>query len=151
VYTVDASVFLNAFDPREDGAAESLQFLSEVERRGLSLIEPALLLPELSGPARRAGNEEAVAIAFADSVASLTHVTLVPLEVGSAALARDIAAKHALRGADAVYAAVAQQHATMLVTMDKEQLSRLAGVVETRTPASALAELAPTSSPEEDT
>jgi len=59
-----------------------------------------------------------------------------------ARLAVALAAQHGLRGADAVYAAVAAHAGCTLVTLDQEQLNRLAGAVPTRTPAAALAELA---------
>lgn len=52
---------------------------------------------------------------------------------GEAAAA--IAARQFLRGADAVYAALARRLGTPLVTWDKELLERAAAVVPTLTPA----------------
>ncbi|HEV8260717.1 MAG TPA: hypothetical protein VGQ19_08175 [Burkholderiales bacterium] len=49
-----------------------------------------------------------------------------------------IAAQYFLRGADAVYAALARQLGTPLVTWDKELLERAAAVVPTFTPADRL-------------
>lgn len=47
-----------------------------------------------------------------------------------------IAAEHLLRGADAVYAAVAAIHNCALITLDREQLNRLAPLVRVFTPDS---------------
>jgi predicted nucleic acid-binding protein len=55
--------------------------------------------------------------------------------------AATIAAQSGLRGADAVYAAVAVQMGCTLITLDQEQLTRLTNVVVTQTPAIALATL----------
>lgn len=46
----------------------------------------------------------------------------------------------ALRGADAVYVAVARRAGCTLVTLDREQRERAAPVVRTLTPAEALVE-----------
>jgi len=61
-----------------------------------------------------------------------------------------LAAQQALRGADAVYAAVAVQYECALISLDNEHLTRLAGVVETRTPADLLTELTSELTPETD-
>jgi predicted nucleic acid-binding protein len=57
--------------------------------------------------------------------------------------AADLAATARLRGADAVYAAVAQQYGTVLVTLDRQQLERLPPVVKTARPADVLRAVAP--------
>ncbi len=49
-------------------------------------------------------------------------------------LAMEIAARYRLRGSDAVYAAVALHFGADLVTLDREQLSRLEGVAPVREP-----------------
>ena len=46
-----------------------------------------------------------------------------------------------LRGADAVYGAVAKRHGCKLVTRDQQQLDRLKGAVTCLTPEEALAQL----------
>jgi len=52
-----------------------------------------------------------------------------------------------LRGADAVYAAVAQQAGCTLISLDHEHLTRLGSIVIFRTPAALLAELISPTSP----
>ena len=45
-FTVDASVFLNAFNPYEAGYAESHRLLAELQGQALPIIVPTLLLTE---------------------------------------------------------------------------------------------------------
>ena len=58
-----------------------------------------------------------------------------------------LALAHRLRGADAVYAAVAQQFATTLISRDREHLTHLVGIIPVLHPATALAALRATTSP----
>jgi predicted nucleic acid-binding protein len=55
-----------------------------------------------------------------------------------------LAARHGLRGADAIYAAVAVQSGCTLISLDNEHLTRLVGIVSVLTPATALANQTPT-------
>jgi predicted nucleic acid-binding protein len=65
----------------------------------------------------------------------------VPLDGALADRAAHLAATARLRGADAVYAAVAQQYATTLVTLDRQQLDRLPANIRTLCPADIVHEL----------
>ncbi|RRR72295.1 MAG: hypothetical protein EI684_10245 [Candidatus Viridilinea halotolerans] len=51
-----------------------------------------------------------------------------------------LAADRAIRGADAVYVAVAQRYRCALVSLDREQRERAALLVPTLTPTEALAQ-----------
>jgi hypothetical protein len=55
--------------------------------------------------------------------------------------------QYGLRGADAVYAAVAQQSGYTFISLDNEHLTRLGSIIMVRTPAMVLADLAPPTSP----
>jgi len=62
----------------------------------------------------------------------------MPLDLPRATAAGGVAANLGLRGADAVYIALAQQLGVTLVTWDREQLTRGAAMVLTRTPEQML-------------
>jgi predicted nucleic acid-binding protein len=79
----------------------------------------------------------------AASIAAFGHIQLVLLDDTLAQDAAELAADRALRGADALYVAVARRYGCALVTLDREQRERAAPVVRTLTPAEALAELDP--------
>ena len=72
------------------------------------------------------------------AAAALPHVTLVSLTAAVARLAADLAATHRLRGADAIYVAVARRYGTTIVSRDDEQRARGAAVVACQTPEEAL-------------
>ena len=143
MYTVDASVWVNAFDRREPGHATSRQVLDILRDRALPVFVPTLLPVEVAGAISRTRNNPAQAQAFARALSNLPNVTLVPLDEALADQALMLAAQHSLRGADAVYAAVAAESGCTLISLDNEHLTRLVGVVPTRSPADALADLAP--------
>jgi predicted nucleic acid-binding protein len=128
-YTVDASVFVNAFNPHEPGHTASLDALAAIHRRGDAVVVPTLLLVELSAALARATDDADGARQYANAIAALPHLTLVTLSPTIAGLAAELAADHRLCGADAVYSAVARRYGTGLVTLDKEQRTRAASVV----------------------
>ena len=139
-YTVDASVFLNAFNPYEAGHEESRRLLGRMQDEGVPIIAPTLLLPEVAAAVGRGRDDADLARRFAAKLRQLPHLILTPLDETLAQQAADVAAQHRLRGSDAVYAAVALRFGSTLVTLDQEQRKRTDAVIPARLPAEALAE-----------
>ena len=79
---------------------------------------------------------------FANAIHSLPFLRWIPLDEQIARVAVDLASKHKLRGADSVYAAVAMEYGCKLVSLDREQLTRLVSVLDVFTPENALGRLA---------
>ncbi len=140
-YTVDASVFLNAFNPYEAGHAESNRLLALMQEKAEPVIVPSLLLPELAGAIARGRHDASLARRFTEALSRLPHLVVVPLDAVLARQAMEVAAGHALRGSDAVYIAVALRFGSTLVTLDREQRERAAGLISIFWPAEALAGL----------
>jgi len=138
-YTIDASVFVNAFNPYEVGHRASLELLAAIQERGDLVIVPALLVPEVASALARASDDSIGALRYANATAGLPHLTLVSLTPTLARHAAELAATHRLRGADAVYLAVARRYATTLVSRDAEQRTRGSAVATCQTPEEALA------------
>lgn len=134
-YTVDASVFLNAFHSREIGHEASRAFLARLHEDGSPIIAPVLVLPEVAGAIARGHRSTKIARRFAASLAQLPNLVLVPLDAKLATRAAEAAARYRLRGSDAVYVAVAEQFGSTLVTLDQEQRQRAAKVIPTRLPS----------------
>lgn len=139
-YTVDASVFLNGFNPYEPGHEESRRLLALLQEKTAPVIVPTLLLPEVAATIGRGRKDANLARRFASALSRLPHLVLVPLDTGLAQQAADVAAQHFLRGSDAVYAAVALRFGSTMITLDREQQERIMDVIPTRGPAEALAE-----------
>lgn len=133
--TVDASVFLNAFRATEEGHSHSKAVLAHLQATAIPLIVPNLLQAEVAGALARGQQDAALARRFAELLLQLPHVIAISLDPQLAATAASIAADHRLRGADAVYAAVALRFGSVLLTRDREQRERGAAVVRTLHPS----------------
>lgn len=95
---------------------------------------PTLILPEVAAAIIRPTGDERLGVEAVRRLESMRGIHFIPLDHHMAELATDVAVRHRLRGADAVYMALAQDCGTTLVTWDKELLSRGPGVVPTMTP-----------------
>ena len=78
-----------------------------------------------------------MAVRALSEVSRMPTVRLVALAQTGAVLAARLAALLRLRGADAVYVALATELAMTLVTWDREQLERAANAARVRTPSTA--------------
>lgn len=139
-YTVDASVFLNAFNPREPGHENSRRLLARMQKNGTPIIVPTLVLPEVAAAVARGRGDADLARRFSNALSRLPHLVLVPLDMTLARQSADLAAAHRLRGSDAVYAATALRFGSTLVTLDQQQRERVADAICAQWPAEALAE-----------
>lgn len=134
-FTVDASVFLNAFNPYEEGHDTSHALLARFAEQAIPVIVPNLLRIEVAAAVARGRGDADLARRFAASLLCLPHLVAVPLDDRLAATAAGLAADRQLRGADAVYGAVALRFGSGLVTRDREQRDRLAAVIPTFLPS----------------
>lgn len=141
MFTVDVSVHLNALNPAEEGSSESRALLERLHRRPWPIHSPTLLVVEVAGAVARVLDDAERGLALSEAIRLLPGQVWIALDAPLAADAAELAARHRLRGTDAVYGAVARRHRTTLITRDREQLDRLPPVVPTATPAVALARI----------
>lgn len=140
MYTIDASVHVSALNPAEADCRASQAFLSLVEQRHLPLFSPTLLLVEVAAAVAAALGDARRALALVAALRGQPHQTFVALDQALASRSVELATALRLRGADAVYGAVAQELGTTLVTLDRRQLERLPPLVRTVRPAEVLGE-----------
>ena len=139
---IDASVFVAAARAAEEQHADSMAFLREVQAQGEEVNCPTLVLPECAAAiARRTGDPD-LAQQLVLLIEQYPRLQLVALTLPLAQRAVQIAAMHQLRGADAVYVAVAGAVGARVITWDVEMLDRGAAVVPTATPTMWLEESA---------
>ena len=138
MFTIDASVHVNGLNPAEEESAESQAFLEQVFRRPWPVFSPTLLLVEVAAAVARVFDDAKQGLSVARAMRGLPGQIWVPLDEVLAREAARLAAERRLRGADAVYAAVALRYETMLVTRDRQQLERLRPALPVLTPAEAL-------------
>ena len=135
---VDASVWVSwlvVADERH-GASRSW-FVERVERDDL-VVAPALVLAEIAGAVARRTSSSALGVKAVSLVTQLPNARLVPVDLELAEFGAETAADYRLRGADALYVAVASRLGLPLVTWDQEQLERGRGAAETMTPQESL-------------
>jgi len=140
-FTLDASVYINAMNPAENGSVESQLLLKRLKQCQCQLFSPTLLLVEVTAATARALDNTLLAIQLAQSIYALPLQTWVSLDTELATEAAQLGAMGRLRGADAVYAAVAQHYETALITRDRQQLERLKPTLPVLSPIEALAQL----------
>ena len=133
--TLDANVFISGLTPSYPNFSDSLALLTRIRAERLSVVCPSLVLPECAGAIIRPTGRLTLAQRALAFVQALPEIRLVDLTTDQARRAADIAIACRLRGADAVYAAVAQEHGTTLITWDAELLTRSVAAVPTQTPA----------------
>jgi predicted nucleic acid-binding protein len=138
--TVDASVFLNALHSREDGHATSRMFVDRLRDEQIPLVLPTLLLVEVAATLGRSSGQVDIGRLYINRLLDLPHVVVVSLDRSLANDAAEIALYGGLKGSDAVYGATARRYAATLVTLDRQQLTRMPADVIVRSPAEIMAE-----------
>ncbi|MDM8557987.1 type II toxin-antitoxin system VapC family toxin [Candidatus Parabeggiatoa sp. HSG14] len=141
MYTLDASVVLNAFNETEIGYTESNQLITQLVTQTIPIIEPSLVLVEVAATISRIHGDTILAQDFAIALQKLPQITFIPLDHEITQQALEVAANYQLRGADAVYVAVALRYNTSLISLDQEHLTRVTSIIPTLTPAQALANI----------
>ncbi len=131
---VDASVWVSRFVPADVHHAQSRHWLEAHLANGRRVLAPTLLLVEVAGAIGRRTRDPAVARRVVDSLRALPGLTWVGLPGEIRDHAADLAVDLRLRGADAVYVAIADRLRVPLVTWDAEQLARASARVFTLTP-----------------
>jgi predicted nucleic acid-binding protein len=143
MYTLDANIFVRDLDTREPQHAECHALLEELQAQALPIIVPVLVLAEVTGTVSRTRRDPIAGRLAADLLRKTGNLSLIPIDDSPAQEAAELAADYALRGADAVYVAVARRYNCTLVSLDREQREHARAIVTTRTPAEALADLQP--------
>jgi len=131
---VDASVWASVFLTQDVHHRAARRWLEDRLAAGEAIVSPVLLLSEAGGAiARQTKSPEAAsrALKFIESVPGLR---LVPVDHRLGRASAELAVKLKLRGAEAVYVAVAAYLKIPLVTLDAEQRERAKDLIEVRTP-----------------
>ena len=91
---------------------------------GVLLVAPTLLLTEVAAAIARRTGDEVLATAAVAQLQRFPLLQLESLDENLAIAAASLAGTLRLRGADAVYAAVADQFSAPLISWDNEQITR---------------------------
>jgi len=134
VTVVDASVWVSRLVPQDAHYGDSRRWLEKHISGGGLLTAPALLLAEVAGAISRRTGEPDLANRAVETILRVPGLRLVSIDALLAKEAATLAADLGLRGADALYVAVAQHLDVPLVTWDREQGEKSAGVIDAHAP-----------------
>ncbi len=96
---------------------------------------PTLALVEVAGALARRTGSQPLAESAIRYLKGQSWLTLSPLSIAFSETAARVAIASSLRGADAVYVALARMESAPLITLDDEMLNRGAPAVLAMTPA----------------
>ena len=137
--TIDACVWLAALAPAEPEHAASAELLQSLVARRIRVHQPTLFLVEVCATIARRTGDHALAVAAGDTIVGMPLLDLHALDDACAADAAGVAARCALRGADAVYVATARMAHATLITLDRDVLTRASAVAAVMSPTDWLA------------
>ena len=130
----DASVWVAYYHQPDLYHQPSRAWLQEHLHHGGIIVVPLLVLGEIAGPLARQTGNPAIAHAAVQHFHTLPDLELVPVDDALANLTAHLAPDLRLRGADAVYVALAAMRDLPLITWDREQLERGGQFVTVRRP-----------------
>jgi predicted nucleic acid-binding protein len=131
---LDASIWVSYLLPSDALHAPTRAWLGPWLTGRNGVVGPEIVLPEVAGPMARRSGSPALGHRSVRALRLIPRLDLVKTDDVLIANAVRLAADLGLRGADAMYVAVAHLRGLPLVTWDQEQLTRGAAVVQTRTP-----------------
>lgn len=122
---VDASVIIGALLSGDEHYVRSRDWLGQYLLAGGQIIAPTILLSEVAGAITRRTSEVYGALAV-DGLRNLSSLKLHQITRKLALESAELAIDLGLRGADAIYVAVASRLNIPLVSWDREHLERAA-------------------------
>ena len=132
---VDASVWVSRLVPQDVHHAATSEWLERQVTSGGLLVAPVLVLAEVAGAiSRRTGRPPLARLAIM-VLLRVPGLRLVPIDTRVGRTAARLAADLALRGADAVYVAMAHHLNIPLMTWDGEQRERANRLIAVRSPS----------------
>lgn len=135
---VDTSVWVGTLLERDAHYAESSAWLDHCILRSLNFHFPLLILPEVAGVLARSGMPPVDTAGEISKIVNRSTIRLHPLDFTNSLLAARVSTSTGLKGADAVFVALAAWLDLPLVTWDRQQQERGGAFCRTMTPAEAM-------------
>lgn len=131
---VDASVWASVYLAQDAHHIASRRWLRRWTSGGGGVVAPTLLVAAVAGAIARRIGQPRLAHQIVGDLLDDPTVSLVPLDADLAEAVARVAIDLRLRGADAVYVAVAQRFDLPLVTWDRAQQERASVLIEVGPP-----------------
>jgi predicted nucleic acid-binding protein len=127
---IDASVWVSRELPRDANHPTAVAWLNEHLPHAAVIAVPAIALAEVAGAIARRSGQAAEGRRALELIEAVPRLQVVAIDGPLGRQAAQVAADHRLRGADALYVAVAARLGVPLVTFDDELAARGAAIVE---------------------
>lgn len=135
---VDTSVWVSTLIERDVHHTESSAWLDRCIVRNVKLHFPLLILPEIAGVLARSGMSPVETAGEISKIVNRATIDLHPLDFTNSLLAARLATATRLKGADAVFVALAAWLDLPLVSWDRQQRERGTEFCRTMTPVDAM-------------
>lgn len=133
---IDASVWVSFYLPQDANHLATVPFIRRIVQNRVPVFAPGLVLVEVGAALARRVDQNTARRALAQ-LRRLPYLRLSSLDTLGVARATRVAIECRLRGADAVYVALAQRLVLPLVSWDGEHHTRAGAYVMVYTPATA--------------
>ena len=132
---IDSSVWVSWLLGQDVHHQTSRQWMARTLAAGETLVVPSLALAEIAGAFARRTGQSAYGQRSVRQLLRLSVLRVEPVDRALGMVAASVAADLQLRGADAIFAALAYRLGTSLVTWDQELATRARPLVVTQAPA----------------
>ena len=136
---IDTSAWIAGLVSGDAHHADTVPFLRLMESQSTQFAVPAHFLAEIAGVLARTGEVDAIVGVEIRSIETSGRFHITPVTVGLGLLAAEIAQVARIRGADAVFVALARGLDLPLITWDRQQQERGGAFCRTMTPVEAMA------------
>ncbi|MEK6943005.1 MAG: type II toxin-antitoxin system VapC family toxin [Nanoarchaeota archaeon] len=141
MYCLDASVITNSIIKSEEHHEYSKRLLLKIKNQNIPVVLPEIIVPEVASALSAGARNSKLPLQFVAELRKIPNFVFVPVDAEVSNLAARFAAEKHLRGADAIYVAIASIFNVSLITLDKRQKEKAAGTVKTATPMEELKKL----------
>ncbi|HKP51383.1 MAG TPA: PIN domain-containing protein [Chloroflexia bacterium] len=131
---VDTSFWISWFLRTDANHAIAVAWLNKHLQGGGSLLSPTMLAIETASGVARVTNLAALGTQAASELYTIPFIQIVPMDQNLVNETTAVAAQFMLRGADAVFVALAKINSIPLVSFDNEQLTRPTAIISTVRP-----------------
>ncbi len=129
VVVTDASVWVARLTPQEPKHEACVGWWRDFDAASGRVIAPVLLLAEVGGAISRRTGKPALAQRVVQTMLNTPELTFVPMDRELGEHAAALASKLGLRGADAIYVALAYQLRLPLLSLDAEHTTKAGRMV----------------------
>jgi len=138
MYCLDASVIVNSIIEKEEHHEYSKKLLFKIKNQNILVVLPEIALPEIASAVSKGTGDAELTLQFIKELRKIPNFIFIPVDADISDFAARLAAEKWLRGADAIYVAIASILNMKLITLDEEQRRKSKDIVKAITPMDEL-------------